>query len=49
MHSDKNIFLIGPRACGKTSVGRALADRLGRDFVDTDHALGASLGMEIAE
>lgn len=45
----KNIFLIGPRACGKTSVGRKLADRLGVDFVDTDHALVAFVGMEIAE
>ncbi|QJB54888.1 shikimate kinase AroL [Pseudodesulfovibrio sp. zrk46] len=45
----KNVFLIGPRACGKTSVGRALADKLGIDFVDTDHELVASVGMEIAE
>jgi len=41
--------LIGPRACGKTSVGRGLADRLGLDFVDTDHALVESVGMEISE
>lgn len=45
----RNIFLIGPRACGKTSVGRALADRLGVDFVDTDHALVENVGMEIAD
>lgn len=49
MQSDRNIFLIGPRACGKTSIGRALADRLGFDFVDTDHVLVESVGMEIAE
>lgn len=45
----KNIFLIGPRACGKTSVGHALAERLGVAFVDTDHALVQDVGMEIAE
>lgn len=45
----RNIFLIGPRACGKTSVGCALADRLGVDFVDTDHELVKSVGMEIAD
>lgn len=32
----KNIYLIGSRACGKTTVGRLLAKRLGLDFVDTD-------------
>lgn len=49
MQVKRNIFLIGPRACGKTSVGRGLAKRLGLDFVDTDHALVDSVNMEIAE
>lgn len=49
MQTTKNIFLIGPRACGKTSIGRALANRLGVEFVDTDHELAASVGMEIAD
>lgn len=49
MKLEKNIFLIGPRACGKTSVGRGLAEALGVDFVDTDHELVASVGMEIAD
>lgn len=31
------IFLIGYRATGKTTVGTLLADRLGFDFIDTDH------------
>jgi len=31
-----NIFLIGYRCTGKTSVGRCLAKRLGRSFFDTD-------------
>lgn len=49
MEKERTIFLIGPRACGKTSVGRGLAERLGLDFVDTDHRLVADVGMEIAE
>lgn len=48
MERKKNIFLIGPRACGKTSVGRLLAERLGCEFVDTDHALVSAVGMEIS-
>lgn len=48
MDMRKKVYLIGPRACGKTSVGRALARRLGCGFVDTDHAVVAAVGMEIA-
>lgn len=48
MNLNRNIFLIGPRACGKTSVGMALAEKLGFDFVDTDHRLVENVGMEIA-
>jgi shikimate kinase len=48
MHKTGNIFLIGPRACGKTSVGRALAERLGMEFVDTDHAFAEAVGTDIA-
>lgn len=49
MEKERTVFLIGPRACGKTSVGRGLAERLGLDFVDTDHRLVADVGMEVAE
>lgn len=34
-----NIVLIGYRCSGKTTVGRALAKTLGRQFVDTDGAI----------
>jgi len=49
MHPSRPIFLVGPRACGKTSLGSALADRLGLGFVDTDHELVRAAGMEIAD
>ena len=32
----KPIFLIGYMACGKTTFGRALARKLGMDFIDLD-------------
>jgi shikimate kinase len=34
-----NIILIGYRCSGKTTVGRALARALGRQFVDTDRTI----------
>ncbi|PLK73952.1 hypothetical protein CWN70_30105, partial [Klebsiella pneumoniae] len=35
------IFLIGPRGCGKTTVGHALARARHFQFSDTDHRLQA--------
>lgn len=39
MHDEQSIFLVGARASGKTTVGKALALALGWPFIDTDHAL----------
>ena len=39
-----SIVLIGYRGCGKTSVGRKLADRLWQPFVDTDDLIVAKAG-----
>jgi shikimate kinase len=36
-----NLFLVGYRCTGKTSVGRTLADLLRRPFVDTDAIVAA--------
>ena len=32
----RNIVLVGMPGCGKSTVGRMIADRLGREFLDTD-------------
>jgi len=42
-----NIALIGFRATGKSSVGRALAGRLGRPFKDMDAEITTLLGQDI--
>ncbi|MBF7688709.1 shikimate kinase AroK [Acinetobacter sp. EC24] len=42
-----NIYLVGPMGAGKTTVGRHLAEILGRDFVDSDHEIEAKTGASI--
>lgn len=43
-----NVVLIGYRCSGKTGVGKMLAHRLGREFVDTDALIEANSGSSIA-
>lgn len=45
--SMENLILIGMPGCGKSTVGRILAQALGRDFVDTDSEVEAVIGMPI--
>ncbi|MGH7145725.1 MAG: shikimate kinase AroL [Planctomycetota bacterium] len=45
----QNIFLIGLRGSGKTTVGRLLAERLHRPFFDTDHLIAQLQGCSVAE
>ena len=45
----ENRVLIGMPGCGKSTVGRALADRLDRPFVDTDTELEKILEMPCGE
>jgi shikimate kinase len=42
-----NVILIGFAATGKTCVGRRLAERLGREFVDTDQRVEEMAGKPI--
>ena len=42
-----NIYLIGPMGSGKTAVGRALALRTGREFLDTDQEIERRTGVDI--
>jgi shikimate kinase len=44
-----SITLVGFMGTGKSSVGRSLADRLNREFVDTDAMIEGALGRSIAE
>ena len=44
-----SIFLIGARASGKTTIGRALAEALKYNFVDTDMYLQEIMHMTVAD
>ena len=43
-----NIFLVGMMGAGKTTLGKALARRLEREFVDTDRVLVERTGVAVA-
>ena len=43
------MWLVGLMGAGKSAVGRVLAERLGRDFVDTDRAIEAAAGRSVPE
>jgi shikimate kinase len=48
-NASERIFLIGARGTGKSTVGRALAARIGWAFVDADEHLEAAAGRTIAD
>ena len=48
MAAQRKIFLIGYRATGKSSVGRALAAQLGLPFLDMDQEIEARAGRPIS-
>jgi shikimate kinase len=43
-----NLFLVGMMGAGKTTLGKALAQRLRREFVDTDRLLVERTGVPVA-
>ena len=50
LYKDKmNIVLVGMPSCGKTSVGKALAEKLSKTFVDSDDEIVSREGRAIPE
>jgi shikimate kinase len=47
--SGRHLVLVGMMGSGKTSVGRVCAQRLQREFVDTDHLVESREGATVAE
>ena len=43
------LVLVGMMGAGKTTVGRRLANRLGRHFVDSDEEIETAAGMSIED
>lgn len=48
-HQTRNIILIGMPGCGKTTVGKILAEQLNRPFFDADEAFLQHYGLSAAE
>jgi len=44
----RNVYLVGLMGAGKTTVGKALAKRLGYRFVDSDHEVELRTGVSLA-
>lgn len=45
----RTIALVGLMGAGKSTVGRRLADKLGRDFYDSDHEIEKAAGLSISD
>ncbi|MCG6875978.1 MAG: shikimate kinase [Betaproteobacteria bacterium] len=48
MRASRNLFLVGLMGAGKTTVGRQLARRLGKRFLDSDHEIEERTGVKVA-
>jgi shikimate kinase len=47
VNENSNIYLVGLMGSGKTTIGRQLAKRLNRPFLDADHEIEARTGVKI--
>ena len=47
MNYSGNVFLVGPMGVGKTTIGRALADRMNLEFFDSDQEIETATGADI--
>ena len=47
MNQSDNIFLIGPMATGKTTIGKKLAKKISKKFYDSDIEIKKSTGADI--
>jgi shikimate kinase len=47
--ADVNLYLVGFMGTGKTTVGRAAAQRIGFSFLDSDHEIERRTGRSIAD
>ncbi len=48
MPEKTNLFLVGPMGSGKTTIGRQLARRLKKTFIDSDHEIEDHTGASIS-
>lgn len=46
--SHRNIILVGPMGSGKSTIGNIIAQRLHREFQDSDHFIEKRTGVDIA-
>lgn len=48
-YEGRTIALVGLMGAGKSTVGRRLAEKLGRDFFDSDHEIEKAAGLTISD
>lgn len=46
---EERLYIVGYMASGKTTFGKALADRLGWDFLDLDHEIERREGRSVSD